>query len=1169
VYRRTETGWIKTLDGVDILANTIQANSLNVLAKNVINPFVDGTSEGWNTNGTVVNVEGLGYVLKLSQSSGKNFQSNVFEVLPDDIYTFKFGVESLTELTGALGIYIGLVIDSQTFKKYRYNFDGKKWTSSEEGFRYFLDNYITKARKYYTTYILGSRANITDVPAPIVTDMAHIVYCLQLTGTDTACRIRSGYNNGHPEDAAWYFIQPQVYRMGGGRIVAENIVAHSITANEVKPHTLTAEEIAAHTLTANEIVANTISANEIAANSLSAAQLAVGDFTNYATVNENYPVSAIDDATVAFRGTKILDGYIQKYTATQFYLLLTNFTECNFKEGDEFYYEFIAKAAANVIATFRLGTASAITRNAAGVVTAFTNTIPTGATPGINAATGTTVHNLTTNEVLFKGAIKITNDNVKNGKFLYIFLQDDSSSRVQCYLRKVLVRKKNAGEMIVDGSIKTNHMEAGSIHGNRIAAGTLTAQEIAANTISATNLNVLAKNVVNPFTGGTKEGWNTNGQVVNVEGLGYVLKISQASGKSLQSNVFEVLPDDIYAFKFGIESLTGLTGSLGLYVGLTAGQTFKLYTYSYTGNKWVEGGPLSPDNAYFLIDYRSTTRRYFTTYILGSRANITDVPAPGVTDTTYSITCLQLTGTDTACRIRSGYNNGHPEDAAWYFIQPQVYRIGASGIVAENIVTRTLSAISALLGRITGSGNPNDDEYKIVLADGFSTAPAGQTDLNKKGTFLLGGANEESAIRRWWTGSAWKMIIRMSALILENLKSKVIGRLQVFGDWQNHDADNPVLEVNPGENEARSLATVRGTLRVHKSVTDKTVVFEATPGGDVSVPGQFYSASLLKSFKVIDVSALDENTYYPVAAPILTEGDFFEVIVSVFLTSGTNPSWSTHDRGFSCYQHMLVLPGGWGTIDPQTICLGRSAAWMTDPSIPPVGWSQMTQSSTAVLWLRGGGKYYVWDSGNAPWTPHTAAYTASGQTVQPQANQVFDFLFSTVYANIFARAAGIETAWITDTTPSTSPGTGALTVAGGVGIAGALNVGGAAGIAGALGIGGDSTFEGDIIVKKKLYFPTPTETGTLILSVSTYTTSTISLVQGWYRVIITGTSFTTINKIFFVIDSCIASYTYGEPGGRPAYVTPTYFITDNYSIGIVASIDGLAVKGGSLNLYRL
>ena len=92
VYRLASGGWTKTLDGVDILANTIQAGSLNVLAKNVVNPMADGTKEGWTTAGTGVNVDGLGYVLRLSQAEGKNFLSNVFEVLPDDLYVFRFGV---------------------------------------------------------------------------------------------------------------------------------------------------------------------------------------------------------------------------------------------------------------------------------------------------------------------------------------------------------------------------------------------------------------------------------------------------------------------------------------------------------------------------------------------------------------------------------------------------------------------------------------------------------------------------------------------------------------------------------------------------------------------------------------------------------------------------------------------------------------------------------------------------------------------------------------------------------------------------------------------------------------------------------------------------------------------------------------------------------------------
>jgi hypothetical protein len=87
------------------------------------------------------------------------------------------------------------------------------------------------------------------------------------------------------------------------------------------------------------------------------------------------------------------------------------------------------------------------------------------------------------------------------------------------------------------------------------------------------------------------------------------------------------------------------------------------------------------------------------------------------------------------------------------------------------------------------------------------------------------------------------MIIRMSALILENLKSKVIGILQVFGDWQDHNnaAVKPVCEANPGS-ASGSESTVRGAFRVRKNTkgdaNGEAAVLEALPNGNVGVPGE-------------------------------------------------------------------------------------------------------------------------------------------------------------------------------------------------------------------------------------------------------------------------------------------------------------------------------------------
>jgi hypothetical protein len=160
--------------------------------------------------------------------------------------------------------------------------------------------------------------------------------------------------------------------------------------------------------------------------------------------------------------------------------------------------------------------------------------------------------------------------------------------------------------------------------------------------VTMENLNVLAKNVVNPFTDGTKEGWAGGGAVVNIDGPGNVLRLPYPN-HSFASSPFTVLPDDLYVFKFGLESLTGLTGYLGLYIGLTRNRAFAVYQYNFSQKKW---GLISSanTNVYFLHTYITAARKYYTTYILGSRAAIAQVPAPLIPTKPIQYTAYSLPG---------------------------------------------------------------------------------------------------------------------------------------------------------------------------------------------------------------------------------------------------------------------------------------------------------------------------------------------------------------------------------------------------------------------------------------------------------------------------------------------------------------------------------------------
>lgn len=148
-----------------------------------------------------------------------------------------------------------------------------------------------------------------------------------------------------------------------------------------------------------------------------------------------------------------------------------------------------------------------------------------------------------------------------------------------------------------------------------------------------------------------------------------------------------------------------------------------------------------------------------------------------------------------------------------------------------------------------------------------------------------------------------------------------------------------------------------------------------------------------------DLSSLDQNTYYPVVCYNLPKKGMNHLKLAVELNSGTKPSWSTHNSGFSCNLDILNEGAGWGTTYGQGIIL-ESSFKFTDTM--PVSYQQLGNSSRAVFWCRGGGKYFIYTDYAETWTVYTSSVTLSGQTVAPQSTlpDLQLIAYSTIRANI-------------------------------------------------------------------------------------------------------------------------------------------------------------------------
>lgn len=134
----------------------------------------------------------------------------------------------------------------------------------------------------------------------------------------------------------------------------------------------------------------------------------------------------------------------------------------------------------------------------------------------------------------------------------------------------------------------------------------------------------------------------------------------------------------------------------------------------------------------------------------------------------------------------------------------------------------------------------------------------------------------------------------------------------------------------------------------------------------------------------IDASGLDENTWYPVTVAAGARM-CMRAEVLVALDSGTKPSWSTHERGFSTRKIWEWAPSTWGVnaVSDIKVYLSDFAHTNLDPVR---GLDFLGHFDTCFVFVRGGGKYHFYTSHGAQVILHTSTYKpneASDQSVSP------------------------------------------------------------------------------------------------------------------------------------------------------------------------------------------
>lgn len=158
------------------------------------------------------------------------------------------------------------------------------------------------------------------------------------------------------------------------------------------------------------------------------------------------------------------------------------------------------------------------------------------------------------------------------------------------------------------------------------------------------------------------------------------------------------------------------------------------------------------------------------------------------------------------------------------------------------------------------------------------------------------------------------------------------------------------------------------------------------------------SVGYMMQLTEIDASGLDENTWYPVT---IAAGERMNIRVEVLvaLDSGTKPSWSTHERGFSVRKIWEFAPYAWG-VNSRSILAVHLSDFNFANTDPVRGLSTLSNYDTCYVYVRGGGKYHFYASHGARVILHTDTYApgSGSQSISPT-TEIPDLIREIDYSN--------------------------------------------------------------------------------------------------------------------------------------------------------------------------
>lgn len=340
-----------------------------------------------------------------------------------------------------------------------------------------------------------------------------------------------------------------------------------------------------------------------------------------------------------------------------------------------------------------------------------------------------------------------------------------------------------------------------------------------------------------------------------------------------------------------------------------------------------------------------------------------------------------------------------------------------NGLKDQAGITSDINAVQTNLEtHINNKSNPHEvTKDQVGLGNVDNTSDANKPISNATQTALNGkfSATDGNALKQTIEDMP-NLVVTEGSVSHKNNNISLSLRQQDLKDPVN--ADSILLKFNPATDSTAGIILPSDKSKIDKIITNgngtkylsDNGTYKEVQGGSADIESlkQYVNDSISSARSVgymmqlteIDASGLDENTWYPVT---IAAGERMNIRVEVLvaLDSGTKPSWSTHERGFSVRKIWEFAPYAWG-VNSRSILAVHLSDFNLANTDPVRGLSTLSNYDTCYVYVRGGGKYHFYASHGAIVILHTDTYApgSSSQSISPT-TEIPDLIREIDYSN--------------------------------------------------------------------------------------------------------------------------------------------------------------------------